>query len=80
MNYIEHLTKEEKSTLCEILTGKQFKELFKHYEQEFVKIQKGFRAKTLKEQHALSIAITKIDTPFIATFVNMRVDQWLKEI
>ena len=80
MNYIEHLTKEEKSTLCEIITGKQFKELFKHYEQEFVKIQKGFRAKSLKEQHALSIAITKIDTPFIATFVNMRVEQWLKEI
>lgn len=49
MNYIEHLTKEEKSTLCEIITGKQFKELFKHYEQEFVKIQKGFRAKSLKE-------------------------------
>ena len=80
MNYIGLLTKEEKSTLCEIITGKEFKELFKRNEQEFAKVQKGFRAKSLTEQHALSIAITNIDKPFIATWVNMRVEHWLKEI
>ena len=57
MNYIEPLTKEEKSALCQIITGKEFKELFKRNEQDFSKIQKGFRAKSLTEQHALSIAI-----------------------
>lgn len=80
MNYIGPLTKEEKSTLCEIITGKEFKELFKRNEQEFTKVQKGFRAKSLTEQHALSIAITNIEKPFIATWVNMRVEHWLKEI
>ena len=80
MNYIGLLTKEEKSSLCEIITGKEFKELFKRNEQEFSKIQKGFRAKSLTEQHALTIAITHIDKPFIAMWVNMRVDRWLKEI
>lgn len=80
MNYIELLTKEEKSTLCEIITGKAFKELFKRNEQEFSKIQKGFRAKSLTEQHALSIAITNIDKPFIAMWVNTRVEHWLEEI
>lgn len=80
MNYIGLLTKEEKSTLCEIITGKEFKELFKRNEQEFAKVQKGFRAKSLTEQHALSIAITNIEKPFIATWVNMRVEHWLKEI
>ena len=80
MNYIGLLTKEEKSTLCEIITGKEFKELFKRNEQEFAKVQKGFRAKSLTEQHALSIAITNIDKPFIATWVNMRVEHWLNEI
>ena len=64
MNYIGLLTKEEKSTLCEIITGKEFKELFKRNEQEFSKIQKGFRAKSLTEQHALSIAITNISCRF----------------
>lgn len=80
MNYIGLLTKEEKSTLCEIITGKEFKELFKRNEQEFAKVQKGFRAKSLTEQHALSIAITNIEKLFIATWVNMRVEHWLKEI
>lgn len=80
MNYIGLLTKEEKSTLCEIITGKKFKELFKRNEQEFSKIQKGFRAKSLTEHHALLIAITHIDNPFIAMWVNMRVEHWLKEI
>lgn len=80
MNYIGLLTKEEKSTLCEIITGKEFKELFKRNEQEFAKVQKGFRAKSLTEQRALLIAITNIEKPFIATWVNMRVEHWLKEI
>lgn len=80
MNYIGLLTKEEKSTLCEIITGKEFKELFKRNEHEFSKIQKGFRAKSLTEQHALSIAITNIDKPFIAMWVNIQVEYWLNEI
>ena len=80
MNYIGLLTKEEKSTLCEIITGKDFKELFKKNEQDFSKIQKGFRAKSLTEQHALSIATTNIDKPFIAMWVNIWVEHWLREI
>ena len=80
MNYIRLLTKEEKAILCRIITGKDFKELFKKNEQDFLKIQKGFRAKSLSEQHALSIAIANIDEPFIATWANIRVEYWLKEI
>lgn len=80
MNYIGLLTKEEKSILCEIITGKEFKELFKRNEQEFSKIRKGFRAKSLTEQQALSVAIMHIDKPFIAMWVNIRIEHWLKEI
>ena len=80
MNYIDLLNQEEKSTLCEIITGREFKELFKRNEQEFSKIRKGFRAKSLTEQQALSIAIVNVDKPFIAMWVNTRVDIWLKEI
>ena len=80
MNYIDLLTQEEKSILCELITGRNFKELFKRNEQEFSKIRKGFRAKSLTEQFALSTAIANIDKPFIATSVNTRVDIWLKEI
>ena len=80
MNYIDLLTQEEKSILCEIITGREFKELFKRNEKEFSKIRKGFRAKSLSESLALSTAKTYIDKPFIAVWVNTRVDNWIKEI
>lgn len=77
MDYIDLLAQEEKSTLCGIIAGREFKELFKRNEQEFTKIRKGFRAKSLTEQSALSIAIANVDKPFIAMWVNTRVDIWL---
>lgn len=80
MNYIDLLTQEEKSILCGIITGRDFKELFKRNEQEFSKIRKGFRAKSLTEQQALSIAIVNVDKPFIAMWANTKVKIWLKEI
>ena len=80
MNYIGLLDKKDKSTLCEIITGKEFKILFRENEREFSKIQKGFRAKSLTEQHALSIAINNIEKTFVSTWVNMQVEHWLKEI
>lgn len=80
MNYIGLLTQEEKSILCGIITGRDFKELFMRNEKEFSKIRKGFRAKSLTEQYALSIAIANVDKRFIAMWVNTRVDIWLKEI
>lgn len=45
MNYMDLLTSEEKSILCELITGKEFRELFKKNEKAFHKIQKGFSAK-----------------------------------
>lgn len=80
MNYIGNLTKEEKSTICEIITGEGFKRLFIKNEQKFSKIQKGFRAKSLTESFALSIAITHIDKLFIANWVNRLVEKYLKII
>lgn len=80
MNYIGLLTQEEKSILCGIITGRDFKELFMRNEREFSKIRKGFRAKSLTEQYALSIAIANVDKPFVAMWINTRVDIWLKEI
>ena len=65
MNYIGLLTKEEKSILCEIITGKEFKELFKKNEQEFSKIQKGFRAKSLTEQHHYQLPYPILISPLL---------------
>lgn len=80
MNYIDILTTPEITALCGIISGRDFKELFKKNEREFSKIRKGFRAKSLSDERALSIGIANIDKPFIAMWINTRVDIWLKEI
>lgn len=80
MDYIQNLSREEKIILCKMITGGNFKELFKKNEREFSKIQTGFRAKTLSDKHALTIACNNADKPFVAAFINVRVDVWLKEI
>ena len=80
MNYTDLLTQEEKTILCGIISGREFKRLFMKNEREFSKIRKGFRAKTLTEQLALSTAIANVDKPFIAMYINTTVDFWLKEI
>lgn len=79
-NYVELLTKEEQSTLCEIITGKEFKKLFMRKGHEFVTIQKGFSPKYLTEQQALSIAKTNIDKPLVERLVNIIVERWLNDI
>lgn len=40
MNYIELLTQEEKVNLCGIMGGRDFKELFKHTNENFKKYEK----------------------------------------
>lgn len=80
MSITDLLISEEKTTLCELITGKQFRELFKSNEKEFNKIQKGFRAKTLSEQQALFIAKNNIDKPFIEMWVHNFVVRWLSEM
>lgn len=80
MNYVSLLSQDEKVTLCKIITGKNFKELFQRNEKEFSKIRKGFVAKSLTEQLALSIAIANVDKPFITMHINETVDIWLKQI
>lgn len=79
-NYIGLLTKEEQSTLCKIITGKEFKELFIRSGAAFSRIKKGFSPKFLTEQQALSIAIANIDKPLVERFVNTIVERWLSDI
>ena len=80
MNYIERLTKEERTVLCEIISGEMFKEYFKYNPGAFARIGDGFRAKTITDKQALRIATTHIDTHFVSDFVNGWIETRLDEI
>ena len=79
MNYIGRLNKEEKVTLFVMMfTGKECKQFFKHNEQLFQFLRKGFRVKTLAEKQALSIVVNNIDDPDISMWFNANIEHWLK--
>lgn len=80
MNYIGTLTQEEKKVLCRLMTGKELKELFISNERAFSQMQGGFRAKKLKEEQALHIAINNVNKPLIADGINHWVDFQVKKI
>lgn len=79
--YTNRLTWKEKETICTLFTGRAFKECFEKHEGQFHKIKKGFRAKSLEENEALSIAKDNMDKHFfISEWVNGKIDSWLKEM
>lgn len=80
MNYIDTLTQEEKKVLCGLMTGKELKELFISNERAFSQMQGGFRAKKLKEEQALHIAINNVNKPLIADGINHWIDFQVKKI
>lgn len=80
MNYIGALTQEEKKILCGLMSGKELKNLFIRNERAFSQIQGGFRAKKLREEQALHIAINNVNKPFIADGINHWIDFQMGEI
>lgn len=79
MNYISLLTNEELTYICKMITGKNLKMLFKSYSKEFAQIKRGFRATSLSENEAISLAVKHKDKPFISTVINKQIEEWLKE-
>lgn len=80
MNYISLLTQDEIETICNQISGKGFKALFQKKSKEFSKIKPGFRPNGISGKDAVSLGIKYIDKPFISSFVNTAVENWLKEI
>ena len=80
MEYLSGLTIAEKETLCDIITGAEFKKLFITNEQEFQQMHGGFRAKALSESLALSIAKAHVNHPFITSWINDFVNDALQTI
>lgn len=80
MDYLALLTADEKEALCEVISGKKFKDFFIKDDIAFRKLKKGFRACKLSEEEALKIALDHIDDPIIENFMNKEVTILIKGI
>ena len=77
---ISNLTQNELESLCNIITGKEFKKLFLRKPAEFNKIKKGFRPTSFSETEALNFAIRNSDKPFISSFIKLFIERKLETI
>ena len=77
---ISNLTQNELETLCNIITGKEFKKLFLRKPAEFNKIKKGFRPTSFSETEALTFAIRHSDKTFISSFIKLFIERKLETI
>jgi hypothetical protein len=80
MNYVEKLTDEELTYICNLITGKEIKKYFQNNPQKFSKIYPGFRPNGISEKKAVRLMIRYRNEPFIVSFVNDRIVLLLKEI
>lgn len=80
MNYISLLTQDEIAILCNLISGKSFRNLFKKNSKDFALIKPGFRPNSISDKDAVTLGIKYIDKPFISSFVNVSVENLLEEV
>lgn len=80
MDYVSLLTQDEIAIICNQISGKEFKVLFQKKSKEFSKIKPGFRPNGISEKNAVLLGIKYIDKPFISSFVNTIVENWMEQI
>lgn len=76
MNYVNYLTREDKTKICDLITGREFKKYFCSRPNDFTKIQKGFRAEKLTDEKALRIAKRNVNHALIGSKINSCLREW----
>lgn len=80
MNYISLFSENELDIILVKIGGEIFKSLYIKYPKFFAKIKPGFRAKSISETMAVTIAKSNINEPFIQNCVNYHITNWITEI
>lgn len=68
---IKSLNEEEFRNLCESIGANAFKKLYEKFPEDFSKICPGFRARNLKADKAIDLAVKNRSTKFILNFVHV---------
>ena len=80
MNYLTDLTKEELKYICSVIPYQETVYYFIKYPNEFTKLRRGFRVKTLNEDMVTRTLYEFRTKDFIASYLIKHIDRWIKEI
>ena len=79
-NYIDNLTDDELYFVCSRIGGRNLRDLYQKNGSRFNKYKPGFRPSSLSNEEAYNFACTNRGVSFVASFINMFIDSWLREI
>lgn len=80
MDYISLVSVEEQLTICDLIGGQLFRNLFIENSKIFNKIKPGFRANKLTDIAALETAKRAIHNVFIRNHINLWIDSAMHDI
>lgn len=80
MNFITDLSNSELEYICAKIPSKAVSNYFQRHPKDFQKIRPGFRAKSLKPADLSRVLLENCDAPFILTFLNDTIHQYLNQI
>lgn len=77
MNYIYLLSNNELIEICQLMTGKAFRELYKKNSKEFSTMKRGFRPNSMSNEDAINTAVLYKEKRFISDAINKQIEKWL---
>lgn len=80
MSFITDLSNSELEYICTKIPSKVVSGYFQRHPKDFQKLRPGFRAKSLKPAELSRVLFENCDVPFISTFLNDTIQQYLDQI
>ena len=80
MNYINVLSDEDLYSLCELISAKRIKNIYKKNSLWFGIVKPGFRPTGISDKEALALAIKNRDELCIRESLESVVDEWISSI
>lgn len=77
---ISELSQEELKYICGRIPPAQTRLYFQKHPKEFAKIRPGFRAEKLSDADTISALVKNINKPFVSSFIELFVSDWLRQI
>jgi len=80
MYKLYELPQEDLKYICGCIPPSRTRRYFQKYPKEFAKIRSGFRAEKLSDADTISTLVRNISNPFISSFIEHVILEWLGQI
>lgn len=77
---LTELSQDEIKYICGNISPLLVRDYFQNFPKEFGKIRPGFRAEKMSDSDTMSVLVKNVNRPFISTFLEKFISDWLSQI